>query len=471
MISGLKPNPGIALCFAIVFLGGCAVGPDYQRPGVSSPEAFRGTTVPATTNSLADLSWWDLYRDPVLAGYIRVALSNNYDVRVAVTRVEQARQYARQAKSQFLPSIGYQGAVGYGKNEFAGSASPDGQENGSAIVLANAFWEVDLWGRIRRLNESAKAQFLATEEARRGVQLSLVSGVAQAYFELLALDLQLEIARRTTNSFGETLEIFNLRFGRDIVSKLETARAEAALASAAATVPDLERQIALKENEISVLLGRPPGPIRSGMRSCLNNIRQRRFLQGCPLPCWSAGRTCARLSKPCVRQMRKSASPWRFFPKIGLTAFAGKSARSFRHLPEGLLTRGRWRRTNRPDLQGGALRAQYRQAKAAWEESCLQYEQTALHALQEVAGNLVTREKLEQMRTQQARAVAAYSEAVKISMQRYVAGTAQYFEALDAQLQLFPAENTLAQIELSRYLAVVQLYRALGGGWHAEDAE
>jgi multidrug efflux system outer membrane protein len=472
MISGLKSNPGIAVLVTMAFLGGCTVGPNYQRPGTSPPEAFRGAPVPATTNSLADLAWWDIYKDPVLAGYIRIALTNNFDVRIAVTRVEQARQLARQAKSQFLPAVGYEGALGYGKNEFAGSASPDSQENDSAIVLANAFWEVDLWGRIRRLNESARAEYLATEEARRGIQLSLVSGVAQAYFELLALDLQLEIAKRTTNSFGETLQIFNLRFGRGIVSKLEIARAEAALASAAATVPDLERQIALKENEISVLLGRPPGPIGRAAK-LLDQYLPVEIPTGLPSSLLER-RPDLRQAEQYVRSANANVgvAMAEFFPKIGLTAFAGKVSPELSAFTAG--SANAWSlaaNATGPIFQGGALRAQYRQAKAAWDQACLQYEQTALNALQEVAGALITREKLDAMREQQARAVAAYSEAVEISMERYVTGTAQYFEVLDSQLQLFPAENTLAQIELSRYLAIVQLYRALGGGWQMENSK
>ena len=263
---------GIFLVIAATLLGGCAIGPNYKRPAVNSPDNFRSAAGPATTNSLADLAWWDLYQDPALTELIRVALTNNYDARIAVARVEQARQVAAQAKAQFLPAVTYQGGVSYGKNEFVGNPAATGAERGGALALGNAVWEVDLWGRIRRLNESARAQFLSTEEAQRGVRLSLVSSVAQAYFELLALDLQLDIAKRSTNSFGESLRIFTMRLERGIVSRLETSRAEAALATAAASVPEYERQIALKENEISVLIGGPPGPIKRTAKLLEQNL-------------------------------------------------------------------------------------------------------------------------------------------------------------------------------------------------------
>jgi multidrug efflux system outer membrane protein len=447
-------------------LAGCAVGPNHRRPVVSSPESFRSATGPATTNSLADLAWWELYQDPTLTELIRVALTNNYDFRIAVTRVEQAREIAAQARAQFLPAVSCQGAVSYGKNEFAGSPSSTGKERGSALALLNASWEVDLWGRIRRLNESARAQYLATEEAQRGVRLSLLSSMAQAYFELLALDLQLDIAKRTTNSLGETLRIFNLRLGRGIVSKLETARAEAALASAAASVPELEREIALKENQINVLLGHPPGPV----------ARAAKLLDQTMPPEIPVGLPSALLERrPDIRQSEQTlrsanaqvgVSIAEFFPKIGLTAFAGKVSPELSAFTAG--SANAWSlaaNATGPIFQGGALRAQYRQAKAAWDQARLQYEQIALNALQEVSNALVSREQYADVRIQQTRAVAAYQEAVTISMQRYLAGTAQYFEVLDAQIQLFPAESALAQTRLNQLAVIVQLYKALGGGW------
>ena len=243
----------------IVILGilftGCRMGPDYKQPPVDAPTAFRFATT-QTSESLADLPWWAVFDDDALQDLIRNALKNNYDVRIAVTRIEQADAISAEAYSQFLPSVGYGGAVSRGKNEFAGSVVPNGNPTGNAAVATlNAAWEIDLWGRVRRLNESAQAQLLATEDAKRGVMLTLVSNVAQAYFELLELDLELQIATDTTASFDQSLKLFTNRLEGGVGNKLATSRAQAALASTAAQIPELRRQIAIKENQINVLLG------------------------------------------------------------------------------------------------------------------------------------------------------------------------------------------------------------------------
>ena len=203
------------------------------------------------------MNWWQVYRDGPLQGLIREALTNNYDLRIAMTRVEQARAVAMQARAQFVPSVDYNGAVSRGRNDLFGSAYPNNTiTTSSATATLNAFWEVDLWGRVRRLNESARAQFLASREARRSVRLSLLSEVASDYFRLLELDQELEIVRRTTNSFGESLKIFTQRVEGGTASDLEASRAEAALADATSATPSVLEQISLTENELCVLLGR-----------------------------------------------------------------------------------------------------------------------------------------------------------------------------------------------------------------------
>src|SRR5436189_2733419 len=199
-----------ALC-AIVLMVGCAMGPSYKRPSIDSPGQFRGDTI-VTNQSFADLEWWNVYQDRALQALIHEAQTNNYDLRIAIARVEQARAVAAQAKAQFMPSVNYNGTVNRGRNVAFGTPLPNnGATESSAAFTLNAFWEVDLWGRVRRLNEAARAQFLASVEARRGVRLSLLSDVATAYFQLLELDEELEIASRTTNSFAESLRIFSRR--------------------------------------------------------------------------------------------------------------------------------------------------------------------------------------------------------------------------------------------------------------------
>lgn len=456
---------------------GCAVGPNYKRPALPCPATYRNASAISPTNSWSDLRpWGTIGRDKTLNLLIETALTNNHDLRIAISRVEQARAVAKQAKAQFLPRAGYEGDVSRGRNEFLGSpnpAGPAGAHTGDSVFAAlSASWEIDLWGRIRRLNESARASFLATEEARRAVRLSLVAEVAQSYFELLELDRRLQIAIRTTESFKESTRIFQQRFAAGGASKLDTSRAEAALASAAANVPEIERQIALKENQISVLLGENPGPI----------ARRARLEEQTVPPEVPAGLPSELLERrPDIRQAEqnlRSANAQvgvriaEFFPTIGLTTFMGKVSPELSAFTAGAANAWSALGTvSGPIFQGGALVGQYREAKAKFEESRIRYEQTALNAFREVADSLVTREKLESIRAEQARAVKACEQAVQLSMQRYADGKAAYFEVLDSQQQLFPAETSLARTDLNRLLVVVQLYKALGGGWPERKAE
>jgi len=449
----------------ILFVVSCAVGPDYKRPPVNTPDSFRGTA-DTSTNSLADLPWWQVFHDETLQTLIRTALTNNYDLRIAVTRVEQARALAAQARSQFFPQVDYAGFAGRGKNVANNMPSPTG--TGGTIFGAdvNASWEIDLWGRIRRLNESARAQYLATEEARRDVMISLIGQMAQDYFQLLALDRQLEIAKQSTNSFGQSLKIFTERLQGGVASKLETSSAEALMDSAAATIPELEQQIAMQENLISVLLGQNPAAILHG------NVALEKQLP----PDVPAGLPSNLLERrPDIReaeQQLRSANAQvgvaraNFFPQLNLTGLFGAASSDLSEFTAGeniawSIAAG----LTGPLFHGGQLRAQYAQAWAARDQSALQYQAAVLNAFLEISDALISREKLGAARVHQTQAVAAYQEAVKVSMQRYRLGNSSYYEVLQEQQQLFPAENSLVQIQLNQLLAVVQLYRALGGGW------
>ncbi len=453
----------LMLCGAL--LAGCAVGPNYHPPKVDSPPKFRGDDAPAN-RSFADLDWWRVYQDGILQGLIREAFTNNYDLRIAVARVGQARALAMQARSQFVPSVDYNGAVSRGRNDLFGSAFPNnGVTSGSAVATLNAFWEVDLWGRVRRLNEAARARLLASEEARQGVRVSLLGDVATDYLQLLELDLELEIAARTTNSFGESLKIFTQRLQGGTATDLEASRAEAALADAAAAIPSIRNQISIAENELCVLLGRSPGPIRRGGA----------LLSGLP-PEVPAGLPSALLERrPDVREMEQllrsanaqiGESIAEFLPKIGLTAFLGKiSPQLSAFTLGGANAWGIAAEGGGPLFEGGRLVGQYRQARAARDEARLRFQQTALTALRDVSDALVLRERLAEIREQQAREVTALERAVKVSTERYLAGKASYYEVLEAQQQLFPAQLNLARTQRDQQLAVVALYKALGGGW------
>jgi outer membrane protein, multidrug efflux system len=456
------------IVLALAILAGCAVGPNYKRPPIDSPEVFRDDNI-ATNRSLSDLAWWQVYQDETLQALIREAMTNNYDLRIAVSRVEQAQALAMQARSQFVPSVEYNGAVSQGRNDLFGSAFPNnGATSGSAVATLNAFWEVDLWGRVRRLNESARAQFLASEEARRGVRLSLLSDVATEYFGLLELDQELEIVQRTTNSFGESLKIFTQRLEGGTATELEASRAEAALADAESATPSILEQMTLTENELCVLLGRNPGPIHRTAQS------------GSKLPPdVPPGLPSALLERrPDVRereQLLRSAnaqigeSVAEFFPKIGLTALVGRISPELSAFTLGGANAwGVGAEAAGPVFEGGRLVGQYHQAKAARDEARLRYQQTVLTSFREVSDALVTRERLTEIRVQQAREVSALEKAVRLSTERYIAGKASYYEVLEAQQQLFPAEVFLARTKRDEMLAIVSLYKALGGGWQNE---
>lgn len=449
-------------------LAGCAVGPDYQRPAdrVLTPGGFRGET-PAATNSLAQLPWRQVFHDDALQALIRTALTNNFDLRVAVTRVEQARASAAQARGQYYPQLDYAVSAGSGKNIGAGDTpSPNGVRGSSLAAYATASWELDLWGRLRRLNESARAQYLASREARRDVQISLIALVAQNYFQLLALDRELAIARQSTNSYGASLKIFNERLHGGVASKLETASAEALMDAAAATIPDLERQVALQEDQLRRLLGQNPGGIvRGGV--ALDQQTPPEVPAGLPSALLER-RPDLREAEAQLRSANAQVGVAKagFFPKLDLTALFGEVSPELSAFTSGGgAAWGLAAGLTGPLFHGGQLRAQYAQARAAREQAALQYESAVNTAFQEVADALISREKLAAARTQQARAVDACQEAVKIAMERYRLGQADYYEVLQEQQLLFPAENSLVQYQLNQLLSVVQLYRALGGGW------
>jgi multidrug efflux system outer membrane protein len=466
-------TPRIAgFTLAALLLAGCAVGPSYKQPDTAAPAAYRDQAGGAG-GSAADLAWWDMYRDPQLTQLIRTALSDGYDTRIAAARVEESRAIASEVHGQLFPGVGYSATADRGRNALLGNPYTQG---GGATAdgfdgYLGAAWELDLWGRVRRLDEAARSQYLASEDARRGVELSLVSDVATAYYELLELDAELSIAQQATQSFGESLKLFNRQLEGGVASRLDTASAEAAMAASAAQVPDIEMRIALKENQISVLLGRSPGPVARG--SVLSS-------ESAP-PDIPVGLPSELLERrPDVREAEEEARAANanvgvtvggFLPKIGLSAILGAVSPSLSAITSheaGLWSVGAG--ATGPLFQGGTLRGQYDQAKAAWEEAKLRYQQAALSAFADVANALVTRQRLSEKRTEEARAVASYEEAVKLATQRYTAGRASYFEVLQAQQLLFPAQVVLAQARRDEFIAVVQLYKALGGGWNREGS-
>jgi outer membrane protein, multidrug efflux system len=462
-----------AVVLLTTMLSGCLVGPNYKRPPVNAPVAFRGAEGAAQQASLADLPWWDVFKDDILKTLVQTALTNNYDLKIAVTRIEQSRQIAAQVRSQFYPSVSYNGALSGGKNEFLGTVAPNGgTTQGAFWGAASAAWEIDVWGRIRRQSEAANAQYLASEEGKRAVMLSLVSSVSQAYFELLGLQLQLEIAKEATKNFGETLTLFTQRLQGGVASKLQTSAAAADEATAAAQIPQIELQIALTENQISVLLGENPTGIATRTK-LLDEVVPPDIPSG--LPSALLERRPDILSaeqQVAAANAQVGVAIANYFPQIGLTTFFGQGTAPLQDLASGKATT--WSAAASlagPLYRGGALKAAKLQAIAFWEESKLQYQLSALNAFQDVSNALISRTKYDAIRTDQQRAVVNYQEAVRIALLRYNAGKASYYEVLQQQQLLFPAETALAVTETSRRTVIVQLYKALGGGWNLTDPQ
>jgi outer membrane protein, multidrug efflux system len=458
---------------AVLTLAGCAVGPNYKRPAVNAPTDFHGATTGVSTNSFADLPWWSVFKDPALQDLIQIALTNNYDLRITLTRVDQARAIQAQAKSQFLPQVGYGAEANRGRNEFLGTPTPNGGRTGNSYVGGfETLWEIDLWGRVRRMNEAARANLMATQEGRRAVMISVVSGVARAYFELLELDEQLVIAHRTKDSYERTLKLFSDQHAGGLASKLEVSRAELALRTVTATVPEIERQIALKENEINTLLGRNPGPI-ARTSTLLAQEMPVEIPVGLPSTLLER-RPDVRATEQQVRAANAEigVAIGDFFPRIGLTTIYGGTSTDLDKLLKSEANIWSAAATAAgPVFTGGRLTGRYRQSKGAFEQARLSYQQTALSAFREVSDALISHSRYDEERVEQSQAVGAGREAVELATVRYKEGKASYYEVLEAQQQLFPAENTLSRIEAARRLAIIQLYKALGGGWSLKDSE
>lgn len=464
----------IAAVVAALLLGGCAIGPNYQRPLVAQPPTFRGQAA-AEATSLADVPWWEVFQDPVLNGLIQEALRTNYDARVAAARVQQARANLSVARSDFFPSLDYGATAGRTRiplNLLGVGGGPETQTTDVFAGTISMSWELDIWGRIRRSNEAARATLLATEDARRGVWLTLVSDVAEAYFELLALDVRLDIARNSTLAYQGTYDLFVDRLNVGDASKLETSRALGALGSAQARIPELESDIVAKENQISVLLGREPGRIPRG----------KPMYEQVAVPTVPAGLPSTLLERrPDLRQAeqqlvaanaRIGVAKAEFFPRLSLTALFGAASPELSALTGGSATA--WAvagMLSGPLFNAGRTLGTYRAAIAHAEQARLVYAQAVLVALREISDTLTALAKLRDAETRQDSAVKALAEAVDHAIDRYDQGLASYYEVLEAQQELYPAQSTLAQIRRNRLLAYAQLYKALGGGWSMTDAD
>ncbi len=447
------------------------VGPDYKRPDPVPVEEFRSQIGPAESASLADLPWWGFFKDPGLQQLVAEALARNYDLQLAVARVDQARSLVLVAASPFYPQAGYQAFAGREKT-FTPLENGGGNITFNAFgALLNATWEIDVWGRIRRSTEAARANLFAQEDVRRGVMLTLVSDVATGYFRLLELDRELAIAQDSSKTYKETLDLFTQRFqfGRD--SKLPVERAQAAYDSSIASIAALRRAIVQQENALSILLGVYPKEIERGIELTLQSM-----------PNAPVGLTTDLLRRrPDIMQAEQTmiganaeigVAVANFFPRIGLTALYGGQSLSIGDVFESSFSI--WNIAGGfagPLFQGGRLIESYYAQQAFWNGTIAQYQQTILVAFQEVSDALIAQQTLVDQRAALTHQVGALRESVDLSLLRYRAGRASYFEVLEAEQLLFPAEDAVAQTQRDQLLAVVDLYKALGGGWNLSDAE
>ena len=454
-----------AVAAALPLLAACAVGPRYRRPAVATPETTRGEHGPTDPASLADSPWWAVFRDPALVTLVDEAIRDSHDLRGAAARVEQARNQIAIARADMFPQVSYRGEATRQRVATA-PFTPTNVTFDTFLGTFNLAWEIDVWGRIRRATEAARAEYLAAEAARRGVLLTLVSDVAQAYFELLELDRELEITQGTTITFQDTLDLFRRRYAGGIGTLLEVSRAEAALTQARATIPELERQIVAKENQLSTLLGHPPG-----------SIARRTLSDGeSPPPEVPVGLPSQLLERrPDIQQAEQAlvaanadvgVAVANFFPRLGLTALYGGQSSELENVVKS--AGNVWAIGGSlagPLFQGGRLLASYRATSAAWGEAVERYQQATLQAFAETSNALVTQQKLKGVHADRDETVKALQTSVALSLQRYNDGIANYFEVLEAEQQLFPAELDLARTQRDELVAVVTLYRVLGGGW------
>ncbi len=453
-----------------LFLTACAVGPDYDRPSLSTPDSFRMAETTKETESFANLPWWELLKDEELQRLIRIALSENKDLKRAVASVEEFQARLFIAKMDFAPKADVTGnAPSFGRKAeflFPGFPNPF-----NYYLQGNLSWELDIWGRIRRSNEAARGDLLVREEARRATILQLVSGVAESYFDLLQFDLQLDVARRTLKSWEDSVKIAQARVRQGVITKIDADQFVAERANAAARVAELERQKVQKENQLSVLLGRNPGRIARG-RSLTEQVMPPEVPTGLPSELLQRRPDIVQAEQNlAAATARIGVAKADRFPRLSITGILGVASPQLSRLVADETSFG----VVGPSVAGPLLNAQilgFQQeaAEAQAREQLAQYEQTVLVAFREVEDALVAVKTARDQRTAQAEQVEALRSALQLASLRYKGGLANYLDVLVAQRNLFEAELALTSTHRLHLVSVVQLYKALGGGWSPLDS-
>ena len=448
----------------LALLAGCTVGPDWQKPELETPPAWRIDYAQAA--ELANAHWWQAFGDPVLDQLVEESLRDNRDLVQAAARVDQFLGALRTTRSQFYPQLGYNGAVSRNRASENNGFAPPGARNYSLYEAAlGATWQIDLFGRVRRQAEAAQAQVYASEQGRRGVVLSVVSATATAYIGLRALDRQLEIARATEENYGRSLRLFEARHRRGVVSEVERSQVESQYRQAQAAIPSFERQVAQQENLLSVLLGRNPGDIPRG-----KTIEE---LADPPIPPGLPATLLER--RPDIVQAEQNlraanagigVAKSLYFPTLSLTGFLGLSSTSLSDFAKSSSGTGAIAAALAgPIFTFGGIEGQVAAAEAGSREALGFYQQVVLNAFRETNDALVGVQKLREEYDALAKRTVALRTYARLSRSRYEGGATSYIEVLYAENELFSAElagiATLAQ----RHAELVNLYKALGGGW------
>lgn len=444
------------------------MGPDYERPKTEDTASFRMAEGSPDIPSLANLPWWDLLRDEQLQGLIKIALAENRDLRQAVATVEEFQARAFIARSDFMPGISGSGnAPVFGRKTVflvPGFANPF-----NYYLQGNLSWELDIWGRIRRSNEAARADLLSKEENRRAVTIQLVSAVGEAYFNLLQFDTQLDIAKRTVQSWEESVRISQARLKQGMTSRLDADQFEAERAGAAARTAELERQMVQAENQLSVLLGRKPFAITRG-RSLHEQVMPPKVPAGLPSELMQRRPDLLQTEQQlAAATARIGAAKADRFPKITLTGLLGSASpqlAKFFSDPAFYGVGGAG--FIGPLLNSQVLGFQQEAAEAQAKQALAQYEQSILVAFREVEDALVAVRTARAQNEAQQQQVAALQSALKLAELRYKGGLANYLDVLVSRRNLFEAELALTSSRRLHLVSVVQLYKALGGGWSPE---
>jgi multidrug efflux system outer membrane protein len=462
---------GLGTLACSMLVAGCMVGPDYLRPKIETPAEYRFQLPEA--QDTANTRWWRRFDDPVLDDLILVALANNLSAKIAAANVEAAAAVLTQVRAPLFPQVEYS-AQGLRErvSEAGATPVPSGVPNprSNLQVLAGASWEIDLWGRIRRQSEAARAQLLATEEARRGVILSLVGTLASGYFQLLGLDEQLAVAKRTQAAYAQSLQLFEYQLQYGQASEMAVAQAKSQYETASAQIPVIEQQIAQVENGLSVLLGRNPGPIQRG--------RTIQTLGAPPVPAGVPSELLER--RPDILQAEQQliaanaqigAAKALYFPSISITGALGSASSELADLFSG--PANTWTFAGSligPIFTAGSISGQVAQAQALQKAAEASYRQVIQRAFGDVSNALVSHQKIGQQIAAQSQLVLALRDYSRLARAQFDGGFVPYSTVLQAEQQLFPAELNLAATQAAELSALVSIYQAMGGGWVDEAA-